>query len=799
MKFSPILFLFIAIFLIFSHCVYSQKYTISGYIQDAKTGEKLIGAGLYDKAHQAGTVANTYGFYSISLPKDSITLLISYIGYNVEVRKFYLDKDIQLNIEMQSSTELQEVEIVADKVEHIEQSTQMSAISIPISQIKSIPALMGEVDVLKVIQLLPGVHSGGEGTSGFYVRGGGPDQNLILLDGTPVYNASHLFGFFSVFNADAINNIELIKGGFPARYGGRLSSVLDISMKEGNLKEFHADASIGLISSKLTLEAPIIKDKSSFIISARRTYIDILARPIIQAASESDDKIGYYFYDLNAKLNYKLSDKDRIYLSAYLGQDKFYYKMAPESYLYNGTTQTYESESGLGWGNITSAFRWNHQYSSKLFGNTSFTYSRYQFYVNDSESSNTKNDTTDYTDVYKLEYVSGINDWSGKLDFDYMPNPNNFIKFGANYIYHTFTPGVSSYQITSSGNNDLDSTLGSNIVYAHEMAAYAEDDINVTEHLKSNIGLHWSGFDVNGKFYQSVEPRISLRYLFKNNWSVKVAYSYMQQYLHLLSNSNIGLPTDLWVPTTDSIPPQSSHQIASGLAKTLFDDYLVSVEGYYKTMSNLIEYKEGASFFNTDADWENIVEIGKGWAYGAEVFVQKKSGKFTGWIGYTLSWSYRQFDNLNFGEAYFDRYDRRHDISIVASYKLNEKFDFSATWVYGSGNNVTLPTVKYMLYDGGIGSMYDSWSGSWVGAYEIENYTHKNNFKEAAYHRLDLGMQYHKKHKHFNSVLSVGVYNAYNRKNPYFYYFGEDANGNSGLIRVSLFQFIPSIAYSVSF
>ena len=781
--------LFIAIFAI--SFGYSQKYTISGYIQDAKTGEKLIGAGMYDQKHKVGATANDYGFFSLTLPKDSVVLLISYVGYNAEIRKFYLDKDIQFNIDMQSSVELEAVEIVADKTEHIEQSTQMSAISIPIQQIKSTPALLGEVDVLKVIQLLPGVHSGGEGSSGFYVRGGSADQNLILLDGTPVYNASHLFGFFSVFNADAINNIELIKGGFPAHYGGRLSSVLDISMKEGNLKEYHADASIGIISSKLMIEGPIVKNKASFIVSGRRTYIDLLMQPFVKLISGSENKLGYYFYDVNAKINYKINDFNRIYLSVYGGNDKFYFHKEPDEYADNGLTYTDKSDLGIGWGNITSALRWNHQYNSKLFGNTTLTYSQYKFYINENQSQVIQNDTFSFTNNYSLNYVSGINDWSGKLDFDYMPSPNHFIKFGANYIYHTFTPGVSTYQISLAGFNDLDSSFGSNIVYAHELASYIEDDITISKKIKTNVGLHWSGFAVGHKFYQSLEPRIALRYLFNKGWSIKLAYSYMQQYLHLLSNSNIGLPTDLWVPTTDSIPPQNSHQIAGGVAKTLFENYLFSIEAYYKIMNNLIEYKDGASFYDSGSDWQSLVEVGKGWAYGAEFFAQKKTGKFTGCVGYTLSWAYRQFDNINFGEPYFDRYDRRNDISIVGSYKLNEKFDFSATWVYGTGNSVTMPTVRFM-------GLNEYGSSVWY-VNTIDYFDKKNNFKMADYHRLDLGMQYHKNHKHFKSTLCVGIYNVYNRKNPYFYYFGHDENNDRVLVRVSLFQVIPSVAYNISF
>jgi outer membrane cobalamin receptor len=381
---------------------YAQTYTISGYIQDAATAEKLIGAGIYDKKHRLGTLANTYGFYSLSLPNDSVVLIINYVGYNEKQIKFYLDKNIQMNIDLQSLLELKEIEIIAEKSEKIEQSTQMSTVNIPIQQIKAIPALLGEVDVLKVIQLLPGVQSA-EGTSGFYVRGGGADQNLILLDGTPVYNASHLFGFFSIFNADAINNIEFIKGGFPARYGGRLSSVLEINMKEGNLNEFHTAGSIGIISSKLMVEGPIKKDKSSFIISGRRTYIDLIVQPLMKVISSSYEEIGYYFYDVNAKLNYKLGDYDRIYFSVYTGKDKFHYTSQPFSLSENGNTYTYENTMGLGWGNVTSAFRWNHQYSSKLFGNTTLTYSRYKFYVDREDAEQFENDTLNYTNLYKLK------------------------------------------------------------------------------------------------------------------------------------------------------------------------------------------------------------------------------------------------------------------------------------------------------------------------------------------------------------------------------------------------------------
>ncbi len=548
----------------------------------------------------------------------------------------------------------------------------MSTIKIPIKQITKIPALLGEVDVLKAVQLLPGVQSGTEGASGLYVRGGGPDQNLVLLDGTPVYNVSHLFGFFSIFNADAIKNVELIKGGFPARYGGRLSSVLEINMKEGNLKEYKGEATIGLIASKFTFEGPIKKDRSSFIVSARRTYIDILMQPFIRSQSgEQDVSTGYYFYDLNGKINYKLNEKNWWYLSIYNGDDKFYYKNKPYSYLYDGVRYEEESKANIGWGNITGALRWNHQFNDKLFSNVTTTYSRYKFLISDYEAQSETTDSTHTQTINSLAYFSGIYDWNGKIDFDYIPSPNHYFRFGANGIYHTFQPGATNFTYSSQTTN-IDSTIGNKNIYASEFAIYAEDDWKISNHIKANIGLHLSGFLVNEKFYYSAEPRFSARYLFKNDWSIKTSFATMQQYIHLLTNSNIGLPTDLWVPAIDSVLPQKSQQVAFGVAKTLGKKYLFSVEGYYKWMENLITYKEGANFINTSDNWENKIETGKGWSYGAELFLQKKTGKLTGWIGYTISWTFRQFENLNFGEPFPYKYDRRHDVSIVTSYKINK-------------------------------------------------------------------------------------------------------------------------------
>lgn len=785
----------------------AQKHTISGYITDAATGEKLIGANIYLEDDLTGTASNNYGFYSLTLEQGSYRLIISYIGYKSEVQEIRLDEDIRQSVALSPSLGLEEVEITATASQSVK-SSQMSALDISVERIKSVPALLGEVDVIKAIQLLPGVQSGTEGASGLYVRGGGADQNLILLDGTPVYNASHLFGFFSVFNADAINNVTLIKGGFPARYGGRSSSVLDISLKEGNKKEFKGSGSIGLISSKLTLEGPIIRDRTSFIISARRTYLDLIAQPLVRALGGGDEYTtqGYFFYDLNAKINHKISDKDHLYLSVYTGEDKFYNNQEPYTYLYAGDLYTSEMKSNLGWGNITSALRWNHQFTSKLFSNTTLTYSNYNYEVKNFNSSIEQTGTEVTEEINSLNFLSGIEDFAGKIDFDYMPVADHYIRFGANYIYHTFKPGASVYQVTNQELGDVDTTMGEDHVIASEIALYAEDDYKVTDRLKANLGLHYSGFHVNSRYYHSLQPRISARYLLTSSMAFKTSYAMMQQYIHLLTNNNIGLPTDLWVPATDLVRPQRSHQWAMGLSKDFTQTYHLSIEGYYKTMSNLIEYRDGASFMGSNTGWEDKVESGRGWSYGGEVFFEKKLGKMTGWIGYTLAWTNRQFENLNMGEVFPYKYDRRHDVAVVINFPLDEKWDFSASWVYGTGTAHTLPTERY------LGSRSSFWSSvlfptagtpqmirDGIFGGEIQHVDSRNSIRAADYHRLDISFQKTKQKKWGEATWTLGAYNTYNRKNPFYYYIGFDSRGNKALRRVSIFPLIPSVTYSFTF
>ena len=793
------------LFMFSSSNLIAQKNTISGYIEDANTGERMVGVNVVAKEVSLGTTSNTYGFYSMTLPVSSYTLEFSFIGYETFSISVDLSEDAHYNVSLKTqSLELQEIVLTGE--ESIVKRTQSSVIDVPVQQIKSMPSLLGEVDVLKAIQLLPGVQSGSEGSSGFYVRGGGPDQNLILLDGVPVYNASHLFGFFSVFNADAIKNVRLTKGGFPARFGGRLSSVLEIDMKEGNTKAFEGEGSIGLIASKLTMQGPIVKDKASWIVSARRTYIDALAQPFIMASSDGD-RGGYYFYDFNAKVNYKISDKDRLYWSVYTGDDRFY---AAFSDSYDGSSDDYRFR--LGWGNLTSSLRWNHLYSEKLFSNTTVTFSEYLFDIDMQEDYTYETFGETFNDEFEFLYYSGIRDWGVKMDFDYLPNPNHYVKFGLSNTYHTFYPGQMELRaVQPEFDESIDTSfVFSDRLYSHDAYVYLEDDIKFNDRFKANIGLHASLFRVGDKNYTSLQPRFSARYLIDENWSAKISYAEMQQNIHLLTNSNAGLPTDIWVPSTNQVKPQESSQIAAALTRTLDDGvYEISLEAYYKTMDNLITYKEGASFMSF-RDWQETIETnGEGTSYGMELFLQKKKGKTSGWIGYTLSWTNRRFDHINFGDWYSYKYDRRHDISVVLSHEFSEEFDVGITWVYGTGNAITFPQATYWSHEEDINS--GPGGGGPPGFNndnnEIEYYGERNGTRMDAYHRLDLGANFHKEKKNGIRTWSVGVYNAYNRRNPYFVYlgtqrqnFGLDGGSNQNVARqVSLFPFLPSVTYNFKF
>ncbi|MDA3912110.1 MAG: TonB-dependent receptor [Bacteroidales bacterium] len=765
----------------------AQSYTISGFVSDAKSGENLIYASVYDEKTNTGCITNEYGYFSLILKQADVELVVSYVGYNSHKKSLKLSDNLKLNIALDPVITLGEVLVTDKKADEMVRSSQMSMIEMPIQKIKMLPVLLGEADVMKSLQLLPGVQSGQEGASGIYVRGGGPDQNLILLDGVPVYNADHLFGFFSVFNPDAISSVKLIKGGFPARYGGRLSSVVDIRMKEGNLKEWHGSGSVGNVASKLTIEGPIIKDKTGFLISGRRTYIDLLARPIIKATNVGDVTAGYFFHDLNTKVHHKLGEDDKLFLSLYTGRDKAYSNYS-DRWIYDNVIHDDESKNELFWGNLTTALRWNHVFGPHVFANTTLVFSDYRFSVLTS-SDHSENEVL--TESYKSEFVSGIQDVGGSIDLDLNWFPKHKMKSGLNYLYHTFKPGVSAYSMKVD-EAEINQDIGNNPVYANEYSLYFEDNWTMTERLQTNMGLHYSGFVLKNSFYHSLQPRISSRFMITEKLSVKAAYARMQQYLHLLTNSTIGLPTDLWMPCTDSIPPQLSDQVALGLSWNINNMWDMSVEGFYKEMNNLIAYKEGASFFDVSQDWEDKIEIGDGWSYGVELLVRKNYGKFSGWIGYTMSWSWRQFDNLNFGEKYPYKYDRRHDISIAMTYKHSDEMDFGFTWVYGTGNAITLALARYAGYSSASGDEY-------YYSPDIEYYDSKNAYRMPAYHKMDFAANFHKEKKWGTRTWSLGLYNAYNRQNPFYLFFGTDWNGNRQLKQLSLFPAIPFVRYSFIF
>jgi outer membrane receptor for ferrienterochelin and colicin len=778
----------------------NKDYTISGYVQDEESAEKLIGVSVYHPASGKGTVTNNYGFYSLTIPMAAETeIVFDYIEYVTFTEKVKLTQDISLNVNLSPSITLQNVEIVAEKQKRIERETQMSVAEVPIAQIRKVPALMGEVDVLKVLQLLPGVKSGGEGQSGIYVRGGGPDQNLILLDGVPVYNANHLFGFFSVFNSDAIKDVKLIKGGYPARYGGRLSSVLDINMKEGNMNEVKGSASIGLISSKLMLEGPINKGKTSFVVSGRRTYIDVLARPIIKIALKNEGSngvAGYYFYDLNAKINHKFSDKDRLYLSSYGGKDKFYFDIKDDD-----VKDVDYSKNNLGWGNFTNALRWNHVINKKMFLNTTAIYSDYRL-LTDLEFGEEKIGANNDKEFFKLNYISGIEDVGLKLDFDYVPTPDHFIRFGANTVRHNFKPG--RFLLNNENTKDkyiFRDTVGQPNIPGLESTLFVEDDWSISKNFKVNAGLHFSLFNVKKKDYLSLQPRVSARYMVGKDLSLKASYATMRQYINLLAFEGLGLPTDIWVPSTDRVKPQDSWQAAIGIAKSIGEDYELSIEGYYKKMKNLVAYKDGAGVFQSD-DWQDRIVQGNGDAYGAEFFLQKKYGRLSGWVGYTLSWTYRQFPDIDNNKKFPYRFDRRHDISLVGTYKISDRINIAGTWVYGTGNAVTLPNSRYN----------SSSPISQVGFYNYYNEAQvigsRNNHRMSAYHRLDVGINFVKKKTNRTRTWSFGAYNTYSNNNPFYLYTSDvsTTDGATGvtshrkvLKQAALFPIIPYATWSLDF
>jgi hypothetical protein len=775
--------------MLFSSGLFAQnKYTVSGYVKDKSNGENSVGATVYIKELLKGTTTNNSGFYSITIEEGAYTLVISYVGFKSIEQKINLTKDTRLNYEIESDAiTSDEFVITGERGDQNTEETTMSTVDLDVKKIKSLPALFGEVDVLKTIQLLPGVQGAGEGNTGFYVRGGGPDQNLILLDGATVYNASHLAGFVSVFNSDAIKDVKLIKGGMPAQYGGRLSSVLDISMNDGNMKEYEVEGGIGIMSSKITVQGPIKKDTASFIMSYRRFYLGDVVQPFISKSSKFKGS-NYYFYDFNAKFNYIISEKDRLYLSTYTGKDVFKFSNADDGFVMSTPS-----------GNAIASLRWNHLFSDKLFSNTSINYTRYQFELGLEQ------------DQFEFQLYSGIYDWNAKVDFDYLPSILHNVKFGMNYTFHKFVPSNATAR-----SGEVDFNTGDIIKnYANEGALYLSDDWDINEKLRIHAGLRYSVFQHIGpfkrynnnefgnpidtvvyddfetvKFYQGLEPRFTARYKLRNNSSVKASFTQNYQYIHLASYASVSLPMDVWVPSSDKVAPQFARQYAGGYFKNFKENkFETSVEVYYKTMDNQVAYKDGAMpEDNAGNNVDNQFTFGKGWSYGSEFFIKKRYGKLNGWIGYTLSWTNKKFDELNNGNTFSAKYDRRHDASVVLMYDISKRLTLGAVWVYATGSALSLPESRYTI-QGQV----------------VSDYGDRNSFRMDAYHRMDFSLTLKgKEEKKFKSDWVFSIYNAYNRKNPYFIYFANNGNVYDGTLdvqakQISLFGILPSISWNFKF
>ena len=759
----------------------AQPHILSGYVTDAQNGEVLVGANVYDIYSNGGTSTNNYGFFSLTVVSDSVKLQFSYQGYTPLYLALQDSLDELLQIEL-VPTVVDYDSLMVVEADKIYSPVQMSSVKVSTADVETLPALLGESDLLKVFQLMPGIQSGTEGSTGLYVRGGDPAQTLLMLDGATIYNAGHLFGFMSTFNTDAINSAELIKGGFPARYGGRLSGVLDMTMRDGNRKEFAGRGSAGIVASRVTLEGPIMKKRGSFIVSGRRTYLDLINR-LIKATQNSNYIQGYQFYDVNAKLNMDLSNRDRAYLSFYMGSDKGYDRFQE---VLDNIDETYNFE--IGWSNITATFRWNRILNSRMFANTMLLYSRFRSSILEEFDYTSVGSSSNSSGISR--YESGLTDLSAKTDFEYFPHQDHQVRFGGMVTYHLFTPSLQSYQEA-----DTDLRTDTTVVIPLEVptvewSTYAEDQITLSSRLRSNVGIHISGYHVEGTTYASVQPRITTSFQLPKQWEFLLSFAQMRQYIQLLSNSGTGLPTDLWLPSTPRTRPQNAWQVASGVAKTIGPQILdISMEVYYKSMDGVVAYKDGSNFVGSSRDWETSITSGRGWSYGAEVLVQRKKGRTTGWIGYTLSWSKRRLSDLNDGRVFPHRYDRRHDFSVVLIREWNRR-KISVSWVYSTGHAVTFPASRYKE------------GGDFVDVFEA-----RNSYRMPAYHRLDISVHLPLRSRR-KSELIVSLYNTYNRSNPFYLKSSDYAsldpftgfnNERRVLRKVTLFPVIPSVSYRFFF
>lgn len=765
----------------------TERLTVSGFVKDSLTGETLPGANIVFTLSGKGVTTNTYGFFSLTGSRDETAIVVSYVGYIPKRVALDGNDSLQFDVLLSNSlmTDENAVVITGRRKETQVAQAQMGKVELTMERIKQLPAFMGEVDILKALQLMPGIRNAGEGNAGLYVRGGGADQNLVMLDDAVVYNPGHLFGFFSVFNGDAIKNVSLIKGGMPAEYGGRLSSVVDVTMKEGNNRRVGVEGGVGTIASRLALQGPLNNGEGSYLLAARRTYIDALISPFIKNGNLAGS--GYFFYDANAKFNYRFGSKDRVYASGYFGRDVFDFNNKERAF-----------STSIPWGNSTATLRWNHVFSKRLFSNTTAVFNNYRFRFDAQQND------------FRIILNSGIRDWSIKTDYDFFPRPEHRLKFGGLFTYHTFFPntvsgrqGETEFSPTNTGNK-----------FAREFALYAQDEWDVTDKIKLNAGLRYSSFgqvgpytlyqrDTDGnaldsssfgkgkpvKQYSGFEPRLTARFSVGNNRSIKAGITRNLQYIHLATNSGTTFPTDLWVPSTFKVQPQQGWQYAVGYFQNFNSNIIeTSVEVYYKTMENQIEFKEG--YTPSLRDPEDDFVFGKAWSYGAEFLINKTSGRLNGWFGYSLSYTWRQFDSINGGMKYPAKYDRRHDLSIVANYNLNKRWRFGAVFVYATGNAATFPE-RFYLVNGVI----------------TQEFSRINAYRLPAYHRADLSATYTSRRNDKRKLKQewvFSVYNMYSRMNPYFIYFAQEGDPLRGdqkikALQVSLFPILPAVTWNFKF
>lgn len=790
-----------------SRAVATDVTTLSGHVIDAESKETLIGATVFAPEVQQGTYTNSYGFFSLTTKTPIKTLRISYIGYETQTISIAQGQTTSLRIQLKPQGQLEEV-IVTEERRHLH-TPQPGAVSVPVHIIKQTPALLGENDLMKALQHLPGVQGGSEGSAGVHVRGGGADENLILLDGVSLYNVDHLLGFFSVFTPEAVKKVDLYKGNFPARFGGRLSSVIDVRTNDGNMQRYKGVVSVGLLSSKLQLEGPIVKDRTSFNISARRTYADLMVRPFLSNNTDG----GYYFYDLNAKLQHRFGDRDKLHLSFYHGLD---YAGGCERRRYSHYNDDEEREhvdennkAGLHWGNTLAALRWNHVFNPKIYSDLTLSYTRYHFRVFNEQLEKISGKESGYN---MLQYNSGIQDLGLNWNAHYFVTPSLEMRFGMDYIYHSFRP--ESYGFTARGQGMPEEEALQLLfnkkrphIPAHHAALYAEARAKLPLGMELNAGLRSALFAVDDKAYLTLQPRLALDWRIMPDLSATVGYSRMGQNVHLLTTAHIALPIDLWVPATRNIPPMTSDQVNFGANYRFGKGWLLSLEGYYKGMSNVLEYRDGAGFVGSSNDWEEKVAIGVGRSYGLELTLMRQAGRTTGWLSYALAKTERRFPDgsINQGRWFPYKYDRRHKLNAVLSHKLSRRIDLSASWELFTGGVITLPyeRMDYLNVNEGHPNRYGFYPGESSVGYVPE----RNNYRIAATHRLNLSFNFNRFHKRgARSIWNVSFYNVYNAKNPAFVLHGDyvseyrEGRDRGDLVtQVTILPFIPSFSYTYKF